>query len=112
MTAAFVNLWNSRRIKSQNNLQLPNGIPSHMLYFPEQLKGGMQKDIQVTTELLQEAFTQTGLSIDNGSTAFNFMDKEFLRNCDHFLPDPIEIPSNEEIEAYPFLKYKFLIENL
>ena len=66
----------------------------------------------MTTELLQEAFDQPGLSIDNGSTAFDFVDEEFLRNCEHFLPDPIEIPSNEKIEAYPFLKYKFLIKNL
>ena len=66
----------------------------------------------MTTELLQEAFDQPGLSIDNGSTAFDFVDEEFLRNCEHFLPDTIEIPSNEKIEAYPFLKYKFSIKNL
>ena len=30
---AFINLWNSHKIKSQNNLQLPNGVPTHMLYF-------------------------------------------------------------------------------
>ena len=27
----------------------------------------------------------------NGSTAFNFMDEDFLRNCEHFLQGPIEI---------------------
>ena len=48
-------------IKSQNNLQLPNGAPTHMFYFPEQY-GGTQNGIQVTNELLQEAFTQSGLS--------------------------------------------------
>ena len=32
------------------------------------------------------------------------MDEDFLINCDHFLPDPIEILSNEKIEVYPFLK--------
>ena len=74
-------------------------------FFAEQY-GETQNGMQVTTELLQEAFTQSGLSIDNRSTAFNFMDDEFLRNCEHFLPDPIEIPSNEKIEVYPFLKYK------
>ena len=104
MTAAFVNSRNSHhKIKSQCNLQLPNGVPTHMFYFPEQY-GGTQNGIQVTSEMLQEAFTQSVLSIDNGSTAFNFMDEEFLRNCEHFLPDPIEIPSNEKIEAHSFLK--------
>ena len=51
-------------------------------------------------------------SADNGSTVFNFMDAEFLRNCEYFLPDPIEISSNEKIEAYPFLKYKLRIWDL
>ena len=68
-----------------------------------------QNGIQVTTELLQETFSQSGLSNNNGSTAFNFMDEEFLRNCEHFLPDPIEILSNEKIQVYPFLKYKLRI---
>ena len=51
-------------------------------------------------------------SAKNMSTAFNFMDEEFLRNCEHFLPDPIDIPSNEKIDAYPFLKYKLRIWDL
>ena len=57
VTAAFVNLWNSHKIKSQTNLQLPNGVPTHVLYFPQQC-GGTQNGIQVTNRLLQEAFTQ------------------------------------------------------
>ena len=90
MTAAFVNLWNfHHKIKLQNNLQLPNGTPTNVFYFAEQY-GGIQIGIQITSELLQEAFTQSGISIDNGSTAFNFMNEDFLRNCEHFLPDFIE----------------------
>ena len=37
------------------------------------------------------------------------MYEDFLRNCELFLPDPIEIPSNKAIEAYRFLKYKLRI---
>ena len=37
------------------------------------------------------------------------MDEEILRNCEHFLSEPIEIPSDEKIEAYAFLKYKLRI---
>ena len=40
------------------------------------------------------------------------MDEGFLRNCEHFLPDPIEIPSNEKIEPYSFFKYKLRIWDL
>ena len=97
-------LWNSHRIKSQNNLELPNGVPDHMFSFPEQY-GGTQRGIPVTPVFLQEVSTQSGLSIDNGSTVYDLMDEEFLRNCEDFLPDPIEIPSNEANEAYRFLKY-------
>ena len=66
MTAAFINLWNSHKIRSQNNLQLPNGVPTHMFHFSEKY-GRTQRSIQATTELLQEAFTQSGFSIENGS---------------------------------------------
>ena len=53
---------------SQNNLQLPNRVPTHMFSFPEEY-GETQKGFQVTTELLHEVSTQLGLSIDNGRTA-------------------------------------------
>ena len=87
MAAAFVNLWNfHHKIKLQNNLQLPNGTPTYVFYFPEQCDG-IQIGIQITSELLQEAFTQSGISINNGSTAFNFVNEDFLRDCEHFLPD-------------------------
>ena len=87
MAAAFLNLWNfHHKIKLQNNLQLPNGTPTYVFYFPEQCDG-IQIGIQITSELLQEAFTQSGISIDNGSTAFNFVNEDFLRDCEHFLPD-------------------------
>ena len=86
MTAVFVNLRNSPRIRPQNILQLSCKSSK------EEQHGETQKGIQVRNELLQEAFTQSGLSIDNGSTAFNLMDEEFLRNCEHFLPDPLRFP--------------------
>ena len=37
-------------------------------------------------------------SADNGSTAFNFINEEILRNCEHFLSDPTEILSNEKLK--------------
>ena len=79
-----------------------------MFSFPKQY-GGIQKGIPVLNKSLEVVSTQPGLSIDNGSIAYDFMDEEFIRNCEHFLPDPIEIPSNEAIEANRFLKYKLRI---
>ena len=104
----FVDLWNSHRIRSQNNLELLNCVPNHTFSFSEQY-GRTQKGIPVTTEFLKEVSTQPGPSIDKESAVYDFMDEEFLRNCEHFLPDPIKIPSNEAIEASRFLKYKLRI---
>ena len=80
---AVANLRDSPRIRSQNNLQLPCNSSKEEQY------GGTQKGIQVTTELLKKVFAQSGLSIDNGNTAFNFIDEELLRNYEHFLQDPL-----------------------
>ena len=48
----LVDLWNSNRIRSQNNLELPNGVPNHMLSLREQY-GGTQKGITVIAEFLR-----------------------------------------------------------
>ena len=49
---------------------------------------------------MQDVPTQSGLCIDNGSTiAYNFMNKEFLRDCEYSLPDPIEFPPNEKLKS-------------
>ena len=53
----FFDLWNSHRIRSQNNLELPNGVPNHMFSFPEQYRG-IQKGIPITTEFLQKVSTE------------------------------------------------------
>ena len=62
----------SPRIRSQNNLQLLYKSSKKEQY------GGTQKG--KSTELQQEAFKQSGLGFDSESTAFNFMDKDILRN--------------------------------
>ena len=35
----FVDLWNSHRIRNQQGLELPTGVPSHMYDFPERYGG-------------------------------------------------------------------------
>ena len=82
-----------------------------MFSFPEQYSG-TKESIKVTTGFLHEVSTQSGLNIDNGSTVYDIMDKELLRNCDPFLSDLIEIPSNERVETYRFLENKSRILDL
>ena len=77
-----------------------------MFSFPEQY-GATQKSIQVTNMLIQEVPTQSGLcNVNRSTTAYNFMNEEFLGNCEYFFLDPIEIAPNKKIEVYSFLKYK------
>ena len=76
-----------------------------MFSSPEQY-GETQKGIPILTLFLQEVSTKSGSSIDNGSTVYDLMGEKFLRNCEDFLPDPIEISSNEAIQTYRFLKYE------
>ena len=54
--------------------------------------------MQVTIQFLQGAFTQLGLSIGNRSVAFDFMDEQILRNCEHFLPDPSSDPQKRKLK--------------
>ena len=69
--------------------------------------GAIQKSIQVTTKLMQEVPTQSGLcSAGGNTTSYNFMNQEFLRNYVYFLSDSIEISPNQKIKVYFFLKYK------
>ena len=104
----FVTLWNSRRTRLQNNLELPNDIPNHIFSFPEQCDG-TQKCIKVKTEFSQELSTQSGLNIDNRSIVYDFMDEEFLTNIEHFLPNSMEIPSMLGFEPYFFMQCKLRI---
>ena len=79
-----------------------------MFYFPEQY--GATQTVFKSQMSRCKKHSLNRDSADNGSTAFNFMDVDFLRNCEHSLPDPIEITSNKKIKDYPFLKYKLRIE--
>ena len=70
-----------------------------MLSFPEQYVA-TKKSTQASITLMQDVSTQSGLYIENGSTiAYNFMNKEFLRDCEYSLPDPIEFPPNEKLKS-------------
>ena len=61
-----VDFFNVPQHLSIYKIQLPNGVPTHMFFFPEQY-GATQKSIQITNKLMQEVTTQSGLCIDNGN---------------------------------------------
>ena len=66
MTAAFVNLGKSHhKIKSQNNLELPNGVPNYMFYFPEPY-AGTQNGIQVANSVVARSIHSIGSQLTTG----------------------------------------------
>ena len=103
----FVTQWNSHRIRAQEKLLLPTGIPNHMFEFPETY-GGRNKGTAISEELLQEIATVSGV-LKADLDDLQYMDAALKRECQHHLPDPaVIISSNEAIEAYRFLKHKVL----
>ena len=51
----FKTLWNSHRIRNQQGLELPTGIPSHMFQFPENY-GAEDKSFSINTDAIREAY--------------------------------------------------------
>ena len=96
MTATFVNLWNFH-----------NGVPTRMFYLLEQY--GKAQTVFKSQMTCYKKHSLNRDSAENGHIAFNFMDEAFLRTCEHFLPDIIEISLSEKVEAYSFLKHIFRI---
>lgn len=75
-----------------------------MFSFPERY-GGLNKGTEITNEILEDVAAQSGIDI-KADDYNGFLDGELLVNCGHYLPDPVEIPSEDAIKAYSFLKRK------
>ena len=96
----FVDLWNSHRIRAQNNLLLPTGVPNHMFDFPEQY-GGCTKGYSLQKNDLREVAEMSGvLSADDS----DFFEKDIVEKCKQLLPRPEEIKCNEAMSKYRYLR--------
>lgn len=101
----FVKQWNAHRIRAQEKVELPTGIPDHMFAFPESYEG-TQEGTEITLEYLEEVAEISGTVMDANTDINGFMEEELRRHCESFLPDPSAIASKDAIEAYRFLKFK------
>ena len=54
----FKTLWNSHRIRSQQGLELPTGIPGHMFQFQENY-GAEDKSFAINTVAIHKATDKT-----------------------------------------------------
>ena len=70
----FVKYWNSHRIRGQDKVELPTGVPEHMFSFPEQY-GGKNMGIMLSKDQLTEGVT------DADEDSFDFMDGRVKLKC-------------------------------
>lgn len=71
----FVNNWNSHRIRNQENLEIPTGVPNHMFNFPEQY-GGRNMGIPLTQDQLQDVAEVSGVM---DADMLGYMDENIAR---------------------------------
>lgn len=99
----FVNIWNTHRVREQDNLLLPTGVPNHMFSFPENY-GGQNLGIPVTVDQVKEVAELSGLleitSSDNIST-------QVRSECKRLIDNPSQLNPNQAKTAYLFVKQNF-----
>ena len=100
----FVNQWNSHRIRVQEKLELPTGIPEHMFSFPEYYQG-TKEGVGIPAQYLEEVAQLSG-TMDADIENRGFIEEGLRQNCESFLPNPAEISAKDAIEGYQFLKFK------
>ena len=92
----FVEYWNSHRIRSQENLEIPTGVPNHIFNFPEKY-GGKNMGIPLAHDQLQDVAELSSVFGIDGNTTIS-----------QHLPNVDTVTCVNAIEAYRFLKSKIL----
>ena len=101
----FTTQWNTHRIRTQNKLQLPSGVPQHMFQFPEKY-GGENKGSPLQNELIEEVAVLSGV-LETQLDDHPFVEDNLKTRCKQFLPDPeVVVSSKEAMDAFLFLKHK------
>ena len=102
----FVRYWNSHRIRGQDQLEIPAGVPDHIFSFPEQY-GGTNMGIPLHKDELKEVAELSGVM---DGDVFDFIDPRVRRECLQLLSNPERVESKNAIETFRFLRrnIKFL----
>ena len=98
----FKNLWNAHRIRHQQGLEVPTGVPSHMFQFPESY-GGEDKSFSIDTDSIREAAEVSGV-LDAPSY---YIEEDLKSEFCKYLPYPEKIDCSKVAEAFTFLKQEF-----
>ena len=97
----FVDYWNSHRIRAQEKLEIPTGIPNHMFSFPENY-GATNKGICLSEEDINEVADVSGV-MDN-CNSYACIEEVTRQQCLELVARPERIPAKNAIETYRFLK--------
>ena len=98
----FISYWNSHKIRNQDNLEIPTGVPDHMFNFPEQY-GGKNMGIPLMIDQLQDVAEVFGvIFVDK----FDYMEGSIARQCSQYLPHVETVECKNAIDAYRFIKSK------
>jgi len=96
----FVNYWNFHRIRGQDKLEIPAGVPDHMFSFPEQY-GGTNMGIPLSKDELKEVADISGVMDED---VLDFIDPRVKREGLQLLSNPERVELKNAIEAFRFLK--------
>ena len=77
----FVRYWNSHRIRGQDKLEIPAGVPDHMLSFPEQY-GVTNLGIPLGNDELIEVAELSGVMDEDG---FDFIEARVRIECQQLI---------------------------
>ena len=97
----FIDYWNSHRIRVQEKLEIPTGVPNHMFSFPENYEA-TNKGINLSEEDILEVAEVSGV-MDN-QYSYTCIDEITRQQCLDLIPNPDKIEAKKAIEAYRFLK--------
>ncbi|XP_028416829.1 uncharacterized protein LOC114541037 [Dendronephthya gigantea] len=101
----FINYWNSHRIRAQEKLEIPTGIPNHMFSFPENY-GATNEGIHLSEEDIREVAEVSGVM--NAQCSYTCIEEHARQQCAELIPNPEKIEAKNAIEAYRFLKQNML----
>lgn len=96
----FVRYWNSHRIRVQDKLEVPAGVPDHIFSFPGYYRGS-NMGIPLHKDELREVAELSGVM---DGDVFDFIGPRVKRECLQLLSNPEKVESKDAIEAFRLLK--------
>ena len=96
----FVRYWNSHRIRVQDKLEIPAGVPDHIFSFLGHY-GGTNMGVPLNMDALREVAELSGVM---DGDVFDFIEPRVKRECLQLLSNPERVESKDAIEAFKFLK--------